>query len=140
MVEIWKLVPGSQAGPSRPPLSSRAATPLKEKPLVELKIPLSQHLMQELVAEVAKIKISAAPAFAKTKRESRTPKTTSFEPSSQRRMKTRKTKKEPTAELELEEEEAESSKEVKSSGEDLELEEEAKPVTPLLEKKKKMET
>ena len=27
LVEIWKLVPGSQAGPSRPPLSSPATMP-----------------------------------------------------------------------------------------------------------------
>ena len=55
-------------------------------------------------------------------------------------MSTRKTKKEPTQELELEEEEAESSEEVESSDEDPELEEEAERLTPLPEKKKKMNT
>ena len=94
------MVPRSQAGPSWPPLSSPAATPQKKKPLVELKTPLPQHPMQELVAKVAKIEILAAPASAKTKRESETPKTTSSKPSSQKRMSTRKTKKEPTPELE----------------------------------------
>ena len=55
-------------------------------------------------------------------------------------MSTRKTKKEPTSELELEEEEAKSSEEVESFGEDLESEEEAEPITPLLEKKKNIKT
>ena len=75
-------------------------------------------------------------ALAKAKRESETPKTTSSEPSLQR------TKKEPTSELSEEEEEAKSSEEetVDSSGEEPKLEEEAEPATPLLQKKKKMET
>ena len=139
LVEIRKLVPRSQAGPSQPPLPSPAATPQKGEPLVELKTPLPQHPMQELVAEVAKIGIPAAPASAKMKRESETPKTTSSK-SSPRRMSIRMMKKEPTPELESEEEEAESSEEVESSSEGSESEEEAEPTTPLPEKKKKMDT
>ena len=108
---------------------------------MELKTHLPQRPIQELVAEVAKIEISAALASTKTKREPETPKTTSSEPSSQRKMSTRKTKKEPTSELESEKEEAEFSKEVESFGEDPESEEDAELVTlPLEEKKKKMET
>ena len=97
--------------------------------------------MKELVAEVAKIEVPAVLASSKAKRKSETPKTTSLEPSPQR-MSTRKTKKEPKPELSEEEEEAESSEEerVDNSSEEPESEEEAKPATPLLEKKKKMET
>ena len=68
-VEIWKLVSRSPAELSRPPLPSPKATPLKEKPLVELKTPLPQQPIKELVAEVAKIEIPAIPASAKAKRE-----------------------------------------------------------------------
>ena len=107
---------------------------------MQLKTPLTQRQMQELVVEVAKIKILASPASAKIKRELETLKTMNSKPSSQRRMSTRKMKKEPTLELESKEEEAESSEEVESFGEDLESEEEAEPITPPLEKKKKMET
>ena len=141
LVEIRKLVPGSQVGPSRPLLPSPAATPQKEKPLVEPKTPLLQHPIKELIAEVAKIEIPVAPTPAKTKRESKTPKTTSLEPSSQR-MSIRKTKKESTPELSEEEEEAESSEEetMNSSSGEPESEDEAEPATTLPEKKKKMET
>ena len=106
---------------------------------MELKTPLPQHPMQELVAEVAKIEIPAPLASAMTKMELKTPKTTSSEPSSQWRMSTRKTKKEPTPELESEEEEVKSLDKVESSGEDLESKEEAEPAT-LPPEKKKMET
>ena len=78
-VEIQKLVPRSQPGPSRLPLPSPTAMLHKEKPLVELKTPLLQCPMQELVAEVAKIEILAVPTSAKTK-ELEIPKTTSSEP------------------------------------------------------------
>ena len=64
--------------------------------------------MKELVAMVAKIEIPTAPASAKAKKESETPKTTSSE-SLPRRMSTRKTKKEPMPKLESEEEDVESS-------------------------------
>ena len=141
LVEMRKLVSGSLAESSRPPLPSPKAMPLKEKPLMELKTPLPQQPMKELVAEVAKIEILAAPASTKAKKELETPKTTSSEPSLWR-MSTKKTKKEPTRELSKKEEDAESSEEetVDSSSKELELEEEAELATPPLEKKKKMET
>ena len=140
-VEMQKLVSGSQAGPSQPPLPSLTARPQKEKPLVELKTLLPQRSIKELIAEVAKIEIPAALAPTKMKTKSETPKTTSFEPSLQR-MSTKKTKKEPTLELSKEEEEAKSLEEetVDSSGREPESENEAEPATPLPEKKKKMET
>ena len=93
----------------------------------------------ELVAKVAKIEILAAPALGKmkmTKRELETPKTTSSKPSLWK--SARKKMKEPFPESE--EEEIESLEEVESSGEELESKEEAKPATPLPEKKKKIET
>ena len=89
---------------------------------------------------MAKIEILVAPASTKTKKESETPKITSSEPSSQQRMSTRKTKKEPTPDFKLEEEEVESSDKVESSNEDPESKEEAELATPLPEEKKKMET
>ena len=55
-------------------------------------------------------------------------------------MSLRKTKKEPTLELESEEESNESSEEIGSFGGNLELEDEAELATPPLEKKKRMET
>ena len=141
LVEMWKLVSKSPAESSRPVLPSPKATPLKEKPLVELKTPLLQRPIKELVLKIAKIEIPIALALAKAKKESETPKTTSSEPS-QWKMNTRKTKKEPTPELRKEKEEANSSEEetVDSSSKELESEEEAEPATPPPEKKKKMET
>ena len=119
LVEMRKLVAGPQPKPSRVPLSSPKATPQKSKPVVELKTPLLQCLMRELVAKVAKIEIPVAPASGKTKtteKELETPKTTSSEPSL--RKSVRKKTKEPF--LESEEEESESSEEVESSSEELE--------------------
>ena len=133
LVEMRKLVSRSPAESTRPPLSSPKSTPLKEKLLVELKTPLPQWLIKELVAEVAKIEILAAPASAKAKKESETPKNTSSEPSPQR-ISTRKTKKEPTLELS----ESLGKEMADSFGKKSELEEEAEPATLL--PKKKMET
>ena len=83
LVGFWKLFFGSQARPSQPPLPSPVATPQKKKPLVEeMKMPLPQQLVKELVVELAKFKVPAAPTFAKTKRESETLKTMSSDPSS----------------------------------------------------------
>ena len=70
---------------------------------MEMKTPLPQRPIKELIVEVVKIEIPAAPALAKTK-ESRTPKTTSSKPS------LRKGGRKKTKELspESEEEEAQS--------------------------------
>ena len=139
LVEMRMLVAGPQLEPIRIPLPSPKALPQKSKPVVELKTPLPQRSIKELVAKIAKIEIPAAPASAKTKmtkRELETPKTTSSKPSLQR--STRKKMKEPSLEPSIEEEEVESSEEeeVESSDEEPESEEEAKPTTPPLEKKK----
>ena len=108
---------------------------------MELKTPLLQRPMKELVAEVVKIKIPLAPILARAKRESETSKTTNLVVSLQR-MTTRKTKKEPTPELSKEEEEVESKEEetVDSSSEEPESKEEAELASPPPEKKKKMKT
>ena len=135
--EIWKLVPGSQSEPIRPSFPSPKTTPQKEKPLVELKTPLPQRLVKELVAKIAKIEVLAALATKAIEKESEIFKTTSSEPSSQQRSSRKK--KEPT--LKSEEEEAESlEEEVESSSEEPELEEEVELATPSLEKKKRIET
>ena len=105
---------------------------------MELKTPLPQHPIKELIAEVAKIETLAIPASANAKRESETSKTMSSK-SSPQRMSTRKMKKEPTPELSEEEEEAKSSKEeiVDSSDGEPKLEDEAEPAIPPLEEKKR---
>ena len=92
LVDIWKLVSGSATGESRWPLKK---TPLKEKPLEEVKNPLLQQLVKELVAGLAKIGrppttelLAATPTVVKVKKigmDSETPKTTSSEPSSQKK-------------------------------------------------------
>ena len=71
--EMWKLVSGSQPELSRPPLPFPKGIPLKTKPVEELKTPLPQRPMKELVAEIVKIEIPAAPT--KTEKELETPKT-----------------------------------------------------------------
>ena len=136
LVEIRKLVLGSQAGSSRPPLPSLAATPQKEKSLVGLKTPLQQLPIKDLIAEVAKIEISAIPTLAKTKGELETPKTTSSEHSPYR--SGRKKMEEPSPESEEEEESLE--EEIESSGGEPESEDEAKPAITLPKYKKKIET
>ena len=108
LVDIQKLVSGSATGDSRWPLKE---TWLKDKPLEEVKTPLPQRPVKELVAGLAKIEIplaaellAATPATAKAKRtgmDSETPKTTSFEPSSQKKS-VKKKKKEPSLESEEE--------------------------------------
>ena len=49
--EIQKLVPRSVGESSRPPLPTQRETPLKEKPLDEVKTPLSQWTGKEAVSE-----------------------------------------------------------------------------------------
>ena len=87
LVDIRKLVSGLQAGPSWPPLP--LTTPQNEKQVEELKTPLQQHPIKEVIPEVAKIKIlvatsAATPAAAKTKKTEKDyeTKTMSSEPSS----------------------------------------------------------
>ena len=67
LVEIRKMVSGLQLKPSRVPLPSPKVTPQKSRPIVELKTPLPQCPMKELVAEIAKIEVLTAPASAKIK-------------------------------------------------------------------------
>ena len=92
LVEMRKLVSIPQPEPIRLPIPSPRGSPQKTRLIVELKTPLPQCPSKELVTETLKIMIPAAsiPAKAKmTKKESETPKTTSFDPSP-RRMNTMK--------------------------------------------------
>ena len=138
LVEMRKLVARPQSEPIRAPLPSLKAIPQKDRPLVELKTPLPQCPGKELIAEILKIEVPAAPTSSTkmTKRELETPKTMSSEPFPRRSNK--KKKKEPTPDLESAEEEAEPSEEeeVENSSEEPESEEEAEPSIPTLEKKK----
>ena len=56
--------------------------PKKEKLLEEVKTPLPQRLVKELVTKLAKIKVLAAAVKTKTGRDLETPKSISSEPSS----------------------------------------------------------
>ena len=138
LMEMRKLVARPQSELIRAPLPSLNATPQKDRPLVELKTPLPQCPGKELIAKILKIEVPAAPTSSTkmTKRELETPKTTSSEPAPWRSNK--KKKKEPTPDLESVEEEAKSSEEeeVENSSKEPESEEEGKPSTPALEKKK----
>ena len=138
LVVIQKLVSKSHAGLSQPPLPSPKATPQKRKPLVEMKTPILHQPVKELVFELAKIEVPAAPAMKATEKESKSPKTTSSKPSSQWRSG-RKKKKEPTPESR--EEEAKSlEEEMENSSEEPESEEEAELATPPPKKKKRIKT
>ena len=92
LVDIRKLVSGSSIGPSQPPLPLE--TPQKEKQVEELRTPLQQRLIREVIAKVAKIEVpptrmlAATPSTEKTKKE----KDPSSKPSSQRRSSQKKTK------------------------------------------------
>ena len=83
LVDIRKLVSKSQAKSSRPLLPPPKETPQKDKPLEEVKTPLPQRLVKELVAGLAKIEVPVAATKTKAGRDSKTPKTMSFESSSQ---------------------------------------------------------
>ena len=125
--------------PSPPPKE----TPRKEKPLKEVKTPLPQWPVKELVAGLAKIEIppgtipTTIPTTVRTKKigkDLETPKTRNSKPSSQK--KSVKKKKEPFLESEEEEESTEGTR---SSGGGAESEEEPEPATPLPEKRKRMD-
>ena len=89
LVDIWKLIFRSSIGESsRLPLPHPKETPQKEKLLEEVKTPHPQWPIKELVAGLAKIEIpqttippatQAAAKAKKTRRDLKTPKTTSFE-------------------------------------------------------------
>ena len=145
LVEIQKLVFESRSELSQIPLPSPKTTPLKTRPMVELKTPLPQCPRKELVIEAPKIEVLAAPipATKMTEKESETPKTTSFELSPWKsNRKKKKKKKEPIPEPSEEEEDDGSSEELEeeevvSFSDELELEEEeAEPAIPPPEKKK----
>ena len=89
MVEIRKLLFGSPTGSSQAPPPPPKEMPKKEKSLGEVKTPLPQKQVKDLVAGIAKIKIlpsielpAATPATGKAKKTSRDSETPSFEPSS----------------------------------------------------------
>ena len=113
-MDIRKLVSGSQAKSSQPPLPPPKEMPQKKKPLEEVKTPYLQQPVKELVVGYAKIEIPVAVAKTKVGRDLETSKTTSSKPSLQRK-NARKMKKEPSLELE---EEEESTEETGSSGGD----------------------
>ena len=143
LVEMRKLVPRPQPEPIRLPIPSPKDMPHKTRLIVELKTPLPQRLGKEPIAEAVKKATPTIMVLAKpkmTKKESETPKITSFDPSPQRSSK--KKKKEPSLKPSTETEEEGSSEEL----EELELasskekpdskEEEAEPAIPAPEKKK----
>ena len=93
LVDIWKIVSGSSVGElSRPPMPPPMETPTKEKPLEEMKTPLSQRPGKETIAEgsgeVPPVKFTAAklldPAVTLVLKEK---KSESLEPSPQKQKK-----------------------------------------------------
>ena len=98
LVDIRNLVSESQARSSQPPFS--LTTPQKERQVKELKTPLQQRPIKEVIVEVAKVEISLAaipaqtPTTEKTKKIEKDSETkmTSSKPSLQRKIARKKTK------------------------------------------------
>ena len=111
LVDIRKLVSGLPTGSSQAPPPPPKETPRKEKPLDEVKTPLSQRPGKESTAKAARMEVlaiefpTAAPTTkAKKMEKDSDTKTINSEPSAQQRRSGRKLKKEPSPESEEEEE------------------------------------
>ena len=143
LVQMQKLLLGSQSELFRLPIPSPRGTLPLTRVMVELKTPQQHCPSKKLVAEAKKVVTPTFLVLVKTKvveKGPETPKTKNSNPSL-RRVNTRKVKKEPTPESSTKIEEEGSSEdveevEVEDSSKELESEEEeeAEPETPPLEK------